>query len=76
MTVREAAKLLELHPSSVYDLIATGQLPCRRVGPKRGKIVVDQADVDTYWRKAKIAGGVAPKAPAAAESFKFIRPPA
>jgi excisionase family DNA binding protein len=76
MTVKEAAKRLELHPSSVYDIINAGDLPARRIGPKRGKIVIDEADVEAYWRKAKVLGGAAPKAAAAPQQYKYLKPPA
>lgn len=55
MTVREAASRLGLSPTSVYALIQSGELPCRRLGPRRGKIVVDEADVRAYWDRARVA---------------------
>jgi excisionase family DNA binding protein len=53
MTVRQAAQRLQLHASSVYQLVAAGALPCRRLGPRGGKIVLDEQDVERYWREAK-----------------------
>jgi excisionase family DNA binding protein len=54
MTVKQAAARLSLHPWSVYELVKSGALPCRRVGPRAGKIVLDEQDVERYWREAKV----------------------
>lgn len=61
MTVREAAARLCLHPSTVYDLARAGAIPHRRVGPKKGKIVFDPADVEAYWEACKSLGGETPR---------------
>jgi excisionase family DNA binding protein len=71
MTVAEVAAWLRLHPWSVYELVKSGELPSRRVGPKRGKIVIDSSDVDAYWRRA---GLVAPSpAPGALDRHRRPR---
>lgn len=53
LSVKEAAESLGLSANSVYDLIAAGMLPCRRLGVKGGKIVIDKADVESYWESCK-----------------------
>ena len=49
LTVKPAAA--ELHPesASVYHLLKIGELACRRVGLRRGKILIDVAEVRRYW---------------------------
>ena len=49
LTVSEAAWLLRLHPTTVRQLISTGQLPASRIGRK---ILVTRAAVEGL-----IAGG-------------------
>jgi excisionase family DNA binding protein len=45
MTVREAAARLEVSESLIYRLCATGQLPHRRIGTRRGTIRIDAEDL-------------------------------
>lgn len=53
MTVREVAERLQLAVPTIYQMIKLGVLPARRLGPRRGKIVLDPADVERYWEEAK-----------------------
>lgn len=53
MTVREAAMRLQLAVPTVYQMIKLGILPARHLGPRRGKIVLDPADVERYWEESK-----------------------
>jgi excisionase family DNA binding protein len=48
MTVQEAAKILELSPSTVYDLCARKQLGHVKVGAGRRVIRISPADVSAY----------------------------
>jgi len=48
MTVQEAAKILELSPSTVYDLCARKQLGHAKVGAGRRVIRISAADVSAY----------------------------
>jgi excisionase family DNA binding protein len=55
MRVREAARLLEVSPSTVYALIAAGRLRCSRVGLGRGVIRISQEQLADYLRAAEPA---------------------
>jgi excisionase family DNA binding protein len=67
MTVREAAEILEVKTTTVYELCAVGRLAHRRVGVGRGVIRIDRPDLDAYikssrvetraWPPEKISGG-------------------
>lgn len=70
LSVKEAAEQLGLSPKSVYDLISAGAIPCRRIGLKGGKIILDRCDVDTYWASCK---GVA-KVASPSSTLRHIRP--
>jgi excisionase family DNA binding protein len=71
LTVKEAAVVLGLSSKAVYDLVAAEVIPCRRLGLKRGKIVLDRADVTAYWDASK---GKA-KAGEPKVAFRHVRPP-
>lgn len=68
MTVKEAAARLGLSVSSVYDLARLGHIPCHRVGPRRGRVVLDAADVERYWRAGRREGTIKP-----AIELKYIK---
>ncbi len=54
MTVSDAAKLLEVKDSTVYDLCSKKLLAHHRIGTGRGKIVIDSADVAEYKRSRRV----------------------
>jgi excisionase family DNA binding protein len=54
MTVAEAAELLGCKPSTVYELVSLRKLPHYRIGPCRGKIVLDRADVEAYRASCRV----------------------
>jgi excisionase family DNA binding protein len=56
MTVKEAAKRLEISASLCYELIAEGRLPCRRIGRRgrRGKIIIRDEDIETFLKSVKV----------------------
>jgi excisionase family DNA binding protein len=54
MTVIEAAKLLEVQPSTVYALCAARRLGHSRYGLGKGTIRIEPADLDAYMRSARI----------------------
>ena len=56
LTTREVAALLRVKQRKVYDLAASGQIPCRRV---TGKLLFPRAEVEVW-----LAGGRAAPAPA------------
>ena len=47
-TVLEAADYLELHPSTVYTLIAERLIQHRRKGPKKGRLFFLEEDLQDY----------------------------
>lgn len=71
MTVREAAERLNLSAKAVYDLVAAREIPCRRLGLKRGKIILDLADVEAYWTASKAASSPTE----VRASSRHLRPP-
>ena len=75
-TVQEAAKVLRVSPSAVYDLCRIRSLPHLRVGTGRGVIRIAQADLETYLQNAySTSSSVAKVKPAQVEKSKLpIRP--
>jgi excisionase family DNA binding protein len=47
-TVLEAAEYLELHPSTVYSLVAESLIQHRRKGPKKGRLFFLEEDLQDY----------------------------
>jgi excisionase family DNA binding protein len=56
LTVGEVAKLLRLHPHSVYAKIHSGELPAVRLG-EDGALRVDATRLDAWLRDNAIQGG-------------------
>lgn len=54
MTVRQAARQLNISPSLVYRLCETRRLRHFRFGEGRSAIRVDKADLDEYVRRSRI----------------------
>jgi excisionase family DNA binding protein len=55
MTVRQAARRLEVAPSTVYALVAAGKLRASRHGVGRGTIRISEEQLTAYQNEA---GGV------------------
>jgi excisionase family DNA binding protein len=53
VTVKEAAKRLDVSPSLVYAPIATGKLGCVRHGLKRGTIRISEEHLREYLALAE-----------------------
>lgn len=53
MTVREAAKRLEVSPALVYSLIAAGKLRYCRIGNGRGVLRISEAQLADYLTGAE-----------------------
>ena len=53
LTVKEVSERPSLSIPTVYRLLQTGELPGRRVGYGRGRLLIDPADLDRYWEAAK-----------------------
>ncbi len=52
MTVRQAARRLEVAPSTVYSLVAAGKLQASRHGVKRGTIRISEEQLAAYLNEA------------------------
>lgn len=48
LTVSEVAERLKLSLSAIYELIADGQLPSVRLGPKKGAVRVTEEDLQAF----------------------------
>jgi len=46
LTVQDAAQRLNVSPKTIYALVASGKLPCQRIGNGRGTIRLRPADLD------------------------------
>jgi len=66
VTVKEAAKRLDISPSLIYALIAAGKLSCVRHGLKRGTIRISEEHLSQYLALAE-------GWEARAEPLKYIR---
>lgn len=55
MTVKEAAKRLEISLSLCYALCEQGRLGHHRIGGagRRGKIIITEADIETYIKSLR-----------------------
>ena len=54
ITVKEAARRLNVSRGLVYALVRTGKLRHERHGTGRGTIRIDEADLDDYRRAAAV----------------------
>jgi excisionase family DNA binding protein len=72
LTVRDAARALEVSESCVYKLCRARMLGHRRVGVGRGAIRIDRAHLEAYLLAGEVAeeGRPAAEAPAAGARLK------
>jgi len=56
LTVKQVADRLPYARSTVYDMIKRGEIPARRGGDGRGKIVVIEDELDEWIRNLPVAG--------------------
>jgi excisionase family DNA binding protein len=54
LTPREVAQRLKLSPTAVYALCDSGALPCHKVGLKRSRRRIREADLQAYLERAKL----------------------
>ena len=75
MTVAEAARKLEVSPSLVYSLVASGQLGCYRIGHGRGMIRISEGHITEYLGRSERGREAAPPppAPVAPRNLRHIR---
>ena len=63
LTIRQALAILPVGRSTLYSLVAEGQIPSHRIrtkGSNRGRILVHRADLDTFIEKSRQTVLVAP----------------
>ena len=46
--VREAADILRISQSRLYEMVSEREIPCRRLANGSGKILFSQADLDWF----------------------------
>lgn len=64
LTVKQVAERLNVSPSTVYDLAASGKLSCHRIGSRgRGTLRFTEAQVEAYLASTLQPAGVSPSAP-------------
>jgi excisionase family DNA binding protein len=56
LTVRGVANELTVSATCVYQLIASGKLPCHRIGIGRGAIRVSETDLAEFLESSRRAG--------------------
>jgi excisionase family DNA binding protein len=61
ITVKEAAFRLGLSRSSVYAMVDSGQLQCRRVGPRRGKVRILVESIETHLHGPESSNAIQPR---------------
>lgn len=66
LTVKEAARRKCLSPQLVYLWCHEGRLAHYRLGGRgrRGRILIEEADLDAFLKSCKVEAGRAPPAPA------------
>lgn len=53
LTVNDVAQTLSVSNSLVYQLVATGKLPCHRIGTGRGAIRVRRDDLEAFLAECR-----------------------
>ena len=62
LTIRQALAILPLGRSTLYSLVAEGQIPSIRVGcagSRRGRILIHREDLDAFIEKSQQTARVA-----------------
>lgn len=55
ITVEEAAALLHVSVSTVYELCKTGRLPCYRIGVHgRGKVLIASVELEKFLEASRM----------------------
>ena len=54
LTVDQVAKMLSCATSTAYELVSQGDIPGYKIGPRKGGIRVDEADVRAYLESCRI----------------------
>jgi excisionase family DNA binding protein len=57
LTVKQAAERLCVSPSTVYNLVHSGQLHCHRIGLGRGRIRFTETQVEAYLQACEVGAG-------------------
>ena len=70
MTVKQAAKKLEVSVGTVYGLIASGRLRCYRIGNGRGVVRISDEHVRDYLAGTESQPKAVDSPPAAARNYR------
>ncbi len=54
LTVKQAAQKVNVSPTLIYDLCAKRLLAHFRVPPPRGRILIDEADLDAFFATCRV----------------------
>lgn len=60
LTVQDVARELTVSATCVYQLIASGKLPCHRIGIGRGAIRVSEPDLAAFLDACRASANEAP----------------
>ena len=67
LTVKQVAEMMNVSPSTVYDLAATGRIPCHRIGSRgRGTLRFTEEHVAVYLASTLTAANITPSEAASA----------
>jgi excisionase family DNA binding protein len=56
LTIKDVAERLKASPSTVYELVSDGKLPCYRIGRNGGAIRISEEDLNNYLTTARRSG--------------------
>ena len=54
LTVDQVAEMLSCATSTVYEMVSRGDIPGYKIGPRKGGIRIDEADVEAYVATCRI----------------------
>jgi len=72
LTVQDVAGILKVSKSLVYGLIASGKIPCHRIGNGRGAIRLRRDDLEQFINDCRVEQDPAP-APVPRPRLKHLR---
>ena len=54
LRVEDVAEMLSVAVSTVYEMVSKGEIPGFRLGPRKGAIRIEEADVIGYLESCKV----------------------
>lgn len=58
LTVKEAAKQLNVSPNTIYALVSNRKLACNRIGLGRGAIRIAQKDLEAFLQASNSSNAI------------------